>query len=60
MMDFRFPKPFTQTWFHRQMSGYQGLPNSVKVWGEILPVGGRIENFVEGNFVVGCWKSEGE
>ena len=60
MMDCRVPKPFTQTWFHRQMSGYQGFPNSVKVWGEILPVGGRIENFVQENFVVGCWKSEGE
>ena len=24
------PKPSTRTWFHRQMSGYKGFPNSVK------------------------------
>ena len=28
--------------------------------GKSPPMGGRIENFVEGNFVVGCWEPEEE
>ena len=55
MMDFRFPKPFAQTWFHRQMSGYQGFPNSVKVWGD-PPSGRENRKFCWGEFR--CWVLE--
>ena len=58
--DFRVPKPSTRTWFHRQISGYQGFPNSVKEWSKIPPSGRDNKKFVEGNFVVGCWESEVE